>query len=104
MASGRGPRLADLAWLMWGTGSWGPRRANEDCIAAAVNAYRQHIEPTDEELDRLEAVMYNRPLYLVCFSVNGVGSLTVRPEDHCSFIQPPEYFSSTAAATGPLGR
>jgi Ser/Thr protein kinase RdoA (MazF antagonist) len=98
MASGRGPRLADLAWLMWGTGSWGPRRANEDCIAAAVDAYRQHIEPTDEELDRLEAVMYIRPLYLVCFGYRR-GLVNGRPEDHWGFIEPPEYFSSTAAAT-----
>jgi Ser/Thr protein kinase RdoA (MazF antagonist) len=97
MASGRGPRLADLAWLMWGTGSWGPRRANEDCIAAAVNAYRQHIEPTDEELDRLEAVMYIRPLYLVCFGYRR-GLVNGQPEDHGGFIEPPEYFSSTAAA------
>lgn len=26
-ASGRGPRLADFAYLIWGTGSWNPRRA-----------------------------------------------------------------------------
>ena len=32
-----------------------------------MNAYRRHIDPTDEELDRLEALMYLRPLYLVCF-------------------------------------
>ena len=99
MASGRGPRLADLAWLMWGTGSWGPRRANEDCIAAAVNAYRQHVEPTDEELDRLEAVMYIRALYLVCFGYRRGVVANGRPEDHWGFIEPPEYFSSTAAAT-----
>jgi Ser/Thr protein kinase RdoA (MazF antagonist) len=60
-ASGRGPRLADFAYLMWGT--W----LNEDLISAAVNAYRRHVEPTDEELDRLEAVMAIRPLYLMGF-------------------------------------
>ena len=32
-----------------------------------MGAYRQHIELTDEELDRLEAVMYVRPLYLASF-------------------------------------
>jgi Ser/Thr protein kinase RdoA (MazF antagonist) len=58
-AAGRGPRLADFAYLMWGT--W----LNEDWIDAAVRAYRQHVELTDDELDRLEAVMYVRPLYLV---------------------------------------
>jgi hypothetical protein len=49
--SGRSPRLADFAYLMWGT--W----LNSEWIEAAVGAYRQHIELTDEELDRLEAVM-----------------------------------------------
>ena len=66
-ASGRGPRLADFAYLIWGTGSWHPRRPNQEWIDAAVNAYRRHIEPTDDELDRLEAVMYIRTLYLACF-------------------------------------
>ena len=41
-ASGRGPRLADFAYLMWGTGSWNPRRPNQEWIDAAVNAYRRH--------------------------------------------------------------
>jgi Ser/Thr protein kinase RdoA (MazF antagonist) len=95
-ASGRGPRLADFGWLMWGTGSWGPRRTNEDCVAAAVNAYRRHIELTDEELDRLEEVMYIRPLYLVCFGYRR--ALTNGTFNEWGFIEPPEYFSSTAAA------
>ncbi len=66
-ASGQGPRLADFAYLIWGTGSWNPRRPNQERIDAAVNAYRRHVEPTDDELDRLEAVMYIRTLYLACF-------------------------------------
>lgn len=61
-SAGCGPRLADFAYLMWGT-PW----AKGDGIGAAVHAYRRHIELTDDELDRLEAVMYVRPLYLVCF-------------------------------------
>jgi Ser/Thr protein kinase RdoA (MazF antagonist) len=61
-AAGRGPRLADFAWLAWGT--WG----NEDWINLAVGAYRRHVELTDEELERLDAVMHIRPLYLGCFS------------------------------------
>jgi Ser/Thr protein kinase RdoA (MazF antagonist) len=98
-ASGRGPRLADLAYLIWGTGDWSPSRlANEERIDAAVNAYRRHVELTDDELDRLEAVMYIRPLYLVCIGyrrdlANGVMF------NEWGFIEPPEYFSSTAAAT-----
>jgi len=96
-ASGRGPRLADFAYLIWGTGSWNPRRPNQEWIDAAVNAYRRHVEPTDDELDRLEAVMYIRTLYLACFGyrralTNG------QTFNEWGFIEPPEYFSSTAAA------
>ncbi len=78
-ASGRGPRLADLAYLIWGTGSWNPRRPNQECIDAAVNAYRRHVEPTDDELDRLEAVMYIRTLYLTCLR------LPARPHQRPAF-------------------
>src|SRR6202044_2741305 len=66
-ASGRGPRLADFAYLIWGTGSWNPRRPNQEGIDAPVTAYPRHVEPTADELDRLEAVMYIRTLYLACF-------------------------------------
>jgi Ser/Thr protein kinase RdoA (MazF antagonist) len=97
-ASGRGPRLADFAYLMWGTGSWNPRGPNQEHIDAAVSAYRRHVEPTDDELDRLEAVMRIRTLYLACFGyrralTNG------RAFNEWGFIEPAEYFSSTAAAT-----
>ncbi len=96
-ASGRGPRLADFAYLMWGTGSWHPRQPNQEWIDAAVNAYRRHIEPTADELDRLEAVMYIRPLYLACFGYRR--ALTHGRTFHeWGFIEPPEYFSATAAA------
>lgn len=60
-ASGRGPRLADFAWLM--RVSWGDPKL----IDPAVEAYCRHVELTDEELDRLEEVMYIRPLYLDAF-------------------------------------
>jgi Ser/Thr protein kinase RdoA (MazF antagonist) len=97
-ASGRGPRLADFAYLIWGAGSWNPRRPNQEWIDAAVNAYRRHVEPTDDELDRLEAVMYIRTLYLACFGyrralTNG------QTFNEWGFIRPREYFSATAAAT-----
>ena len=97
-ASGRGPRLADFAYLIWGTGSWNPRRPNQEWIDAAVNAYRRHVEPTDDELGRLEAVMYVRTLYLACFGYRR--ALTHGSAFHeWGFIEPPGYFSSTAAAT-----
>jgi Ser/Thr protein kinase RdoA (MazF antagonist) len=96
-ASGRGPRLADFAYLIWGTGSWHPRRPNQKRIDAAVSAYRRHVELTDDELDRLEAVMYIRTLYLACFGYRR--ALTNGSEfSEWGFIEPPEYFSSTAAA------
>ena len=97
-ASGRGPRLADLAYLIWGTGSWNPRRPNQECIDAAVNAYRQHVDPTDDELDRLESVMYIRTLYLACFAYRRAVTDGVSFREW-GLIHPPEYFSSTAAAT-----
>jgi Ser/Thr protein kinase RdoA (MazF antagonist) len=97
-ASGRGPRLADFAYLIWGTGSWNPRRANQECIDAAVNAYRRHVEPTDDELDRLAEVMYIRTLYLVCFGYRRALTNGVRFREW-GFIHPRDYFSSTAAAT-----
>jgi Ser/Thr protein kinase RdoA (MazF antagonist) len=96
-ASGRGPRLADFAYLIWGTGSWNPRRPNQECIDAAVDAYRRHIEPTEDELERLEAVMYIRTLYLVCFGYRRAVNDGVRFREW-DFIHPPEYYSSTAAA------
>ena len=96
-ASGRGPRLADLAYLVWGTGSWNPRRPNQRRIEAAVTAYRRHVELTEDELDRLEAVMYIRTLYLACFGYRrAVTNAAVFNE--WGFIRPREYFSSTAAA------
>jgi Ser/Thr protein kinase RdoA (MazF antagonist) len=97
-ASGRGPRLADFAYLIWGTGSWNPRRPNQDCIDAAVGAYRRHIELTDDELNRLEAVMYIRTLYLVCFGYRRAvtDGVTFR---EWGFVYPPGYYSSTVAAT-----
>ena len=61
-AAGRGPRLADLAYLLWGA-EWGDGAG----VEAAVGAYRRHVELTGAELDRLEAVMHVRPLYLTCF-------------------------------------
>jgi hypothetical protein len=82
---------------MWGTGSWNPRRPNQEWIDAAVGAYRQHIEPTAAELGRLEAVMYIRTLYLACFGYRR--ALTSgRPFGEWGFIEPPGYYSSTAAA------
>jgi len=90
-AAGRGPRLADFAWLMWGT--W----QNPVLIDAVVGAYRRHIELTDEELDRFEAVMYLRPLYLAGFVVRR-NVMEGKDEDALAFVDP-DYFRATAEAT-----
>jgi len=96
-AAGRGPRLADFAYLIWGTGSWNPRRPDQERIDAAVNAYRRHVEPTDEELERLESVMYIRTLYLTCFGYRRAIADGVAFREW-GFIRPREYYSSTANA------
>jgi Ser/Thr protein kinase RdoA (MazF antagonist) len=96
-ASGRGPRLADLAYVVWGTGAWNPRRPDPERIDALVGAYRSHIEPTDEELERLEAVMYIRTLYLTCFGYRRAVEQGAR-FDEWWFIRPREYYEATAAA------
>jgi Ser/Thr protein kinase RdoA (MazF antagonist) len=95
-ASGRGPRLADFAWLMWGA-----RWVEGDGIDAAVNAYRRHVELTDEELDRLEAVMYIRPLYLTCFDYRRSLANGHQPsggEGLWGFIDPGHIGANAAAA------
>jgi hypothetical protein len=93
-ASGRGPRLADFAYLMWGT--W----LNEEEIAAGVTAYRRHVELTDEELDRLEGVMCMRPLYLMSYSYR---RHLERHHDGGAEVDwkwfDPEYIRAAAAAT-----
>jgi Ser/Thr protein kinase RdoA (MazF antagonist) len=94
-AAGRGPRLADFAYLMWGT--W----LNTEWIDAAVSTYRRHVELTDDELDRLEAVMYVRPLYLVCFDWRRSLASGHQPSGSEGWWdQPdPKYISAAAAAT-----
>jgi Ser/Thr protein kinase RdoA (MazF antagonist) len=93
--SGRGPRLADFAYLMWGT--W----LKPEWITAAVSAYRRHVELTDAELDRLEAVMYIRPLYLACFDWRRSLASGRRPTSSDTWWHQPDpnYIAEAAAAT-----
>ena len=91
-ASGRGPRLADFAWLM--CVSWGDQRL----INEAVAAYCRHVRVTDEELDRLEDVMYIRPLFLDAFGYRrSVASGHTLAE--VRRFSKPENIRATAAAT-----
>ena len=59
--AGRGPRLAALAWLLMTSAE-----AGVDHVDAAVRGYREHIQLTDEETDRLAGVLNIKPLYLAC--------------------------------------
>jgi Ser/Thr protein kinase RdoA (MazF antagonist) len=90
-SAGRGPRLADFAWLMWGT--W----RDPVLIDAAVSGYRRHIELTDEEFDRFEGVMYLRPLFLAGFIIRR-NILEGQDEDALAFVDP-EYLRATTEAT-----
>ena len=89
-SAGRGPRLADLAWLMWGT--W----RDPALIEAIAQNYRPHIDLTDEELDRFEAMMYGRPLYLAAFIMRR-NMLEGKTEDALGFVDP-AYLHETAEA------
>lgn len=94
-AAGRGPRLADFAYLMWGT--W----LDAGWIGAAVGAYRKHVELTDDELDRLEALMCIRPLYLACFDWRRSLALGHQPTSSDTWWGEPDpaYIGAAASAT-----
>lgn len=59
--SGRGPRLPALAWLLRTSAEVGP-----DYVDAVMRGYREHVQLTDEELERLPGVLNMRPLWLAC--------------------------------------
>lgn len=90
-SAGCGPRLADFAWLMWGT--W----RDPALIEAAVDGYRQHIELTEAEFDRLEGLMSLRPLYLAGFIIRR-NILEGTDEDALAFVDA-DYLRDTAEAT-----
>src|SRR5262249_51370366 len=92
-ASGRGPRLADFAWLM--RVSWGDPKL----IEPAVDAYCRHIGLTDEELDRLEEAMYIRPLYLDAFDYRRCVAHCHTPVDDVRQFSNREKIRATADAT-----
>jgi len=85
--AGTGPRLASLAGLLH---SAGPRHTPE-----ALAGYRKHVELTDEELGRLEGVLWIRILWLSAWQCwlacesDGV---------HQGFFPRREYITALAAA------
>ena len=98
-SSGRGPRLADLAWVL--RVSWGDRPA----IDAAVDAYRRHVEVTEEELDRLEGMLYIRPLYLDAFGYwRALANGQAPPENIVRFSDPDNTRATADAARAAFRR
>ena len=59
--SGRGPRLPALAWLLTTAAEGRP-----DFVDEVMRGYREHVQLTDEEIERLPGVLNIRPLWLAC--------------------------------------
>ena len=57
--AGRGPRLSSLAVLLM---SVGPQH-----VADVLAGYRPHVTLGPEELDRVEGVLWARPIWLACW-------------------------------------
>ncbi|MEM9464749.1 MAG: phosphotransferase [Actinomycetota bacterium] len=101
-SAGRGPRLADLAYLLWGA-EWG----DGDGVAVALAAYRRHVEPTPAEIERLAAVMRLRPLYLTCFDLRRAVEAGEQPtgdEWWWGMIDPDHIERNASAARAALDR
>jgi aminoglycoside phosphotransferase (APT) family kinase protein len=64
--SGRGPRLPALAWLIR-TAAEASAEAAPDYVDAVMRGYREHVQLTDKELERLPGVLNIRPLLLACY-------------------------------------
>lgn len=60
--AGRGPRLPALAWLL----RTAAERNGAENVAAVMRGYRQQVQLTDQELDRLPSILNMRPLWLEC--------------------------------------
>lgn len=59
--SGQGARLPALAWLLTTVAE-----ADPDQIGSVLRGYREHIQLTDDEIERLPGVLNMRPLWLAC--------------------------------------
>ena len=64
--SGRGPRLPALAWLIR-TAAEASVEVALDYVDAVMRGYREHVQLTDKELERLPGVLNIRPLLLACY-------------------------------------
>lgn len=92
--SGRGPRLPALAWLL--------RTAAEgsaENVDAVMRGYREHVQLTDAELDRLPSVLNMRALWLACLDYRmGVrAGQTQTMDEGWMRLGSPEYAEELAA-------
>lgn len=62
--SGRGPRLPALAWLLRTAAETDQEHLEH--VDAVVRGYREHVQLSGDELDRLRDVLNLRPLWLSC--------------------------------------
>ena len=83
--AGRGPRLASLAALLH---SAGPDQAGE-----VLEGYRKHTDLTGEELDRLEGVLWIRPLWLAAWQC---WLVCVSPKVSQAFVPDRDYIVALA--------
>ncbi|HVX45722.1 MAG TPA: hypothetical protein VHC49_17665, partial [Mycobacteriales bacterium] len=60
--SGRGPRLPALAWLLATAAEGDP-----EYVDAAMRGYCEHVRLTEEEIERLPAILGLKPLYIAAF-------------------------------------
>lgn len=64
--AGTGPRVTSLAPLLFFV-ALGPRGLDGEVMKAVIDGYRRHVPIEPEELDRIGAAMYLRPLVFACF-------------------------------------
>jgi Ser/Thr protein kinase RdoA (MazF antagonist) len=84
--AGRGPRLASLAGLLH---TVGPGHARD-----VLAGYRKHTELTAGELDRLEGVLWIRPLWLAAWQC---WLACVSPQVSVAFVPDRAYITALAA-------
>ncbi|TDD14472.1 aminoglycoside phosphotransferase [Kribbella turkmenica] len=93
--SGRGPRLPALAWLLTTAGE-----GDGEGIDAVARGYREHVQLTGEELERLPGVLAMRPLWLACLDYREAarsGSTPTMDEGWIGWLARPEHAERLAA-------
>jgi hypothetical protein len=100
--SGRGPRLPALAWLLRTTAEGNPEN-----IDAVLRGYRQHVQLSDDEIQRLPQILNMRALWFACLECQMAVNSGDTPTLDEGWIHPgsTEYAERLAArATAALSR